>query len=75
MVWQMDDSKFFSENRQRNKEVADGKKDQISGHSSIKTASSLQSVNQRDDSSYYITAMNTKRNPDLITPEGAIRGN
>ena len=69
MVWQMDDTKFFSENRQRNKE------DENLGRSNIKAAPSLKSMNQRDDSGYYITAMNTKRNPDLITPEGSIRGN
>ena len=29
----------------------------------------------RDDGNYYITAINTKRNPDLIIPGGAIKGN
>jgi len=34
-------------------------------------------MNVRDDNSgnYYITAINTKRNPDLIIPGGAIKGN
>ena len=68
MVWQMDDTKFFSENRKRNKE-------EDPGRANIKPTPQLKSANPRDDSGYYITAMNTKRNPDLITPEGAIRGN
>ena len=29
----------------------------------------------REEGNYYITALNTKRNPDLIFPGGAIRGN
>ena len=27
------------------------------------------------DSNYYITALNTKRNPDLLIPGGALKGN
>lgn len=27
------------------------------------------------DNSYYITALNTKRNPDLLIPGGALKGN
>lgn len=29
----------------------------------------------RDDNNYYITSVNAKRNPDLIIPGGAIKGN
>ena len=29
----------------------------------------------RDDNKYYITSVNAKRNPDLIIPGGAIKGN
>jgi len=32
-------------------------------------------VRGRDDGNYYITAVNAKRNPDLIIPGGAIKGN
>ena len=62
MVWQADETKFFSENRQKQPaKDTQGEKEALAP--------------QRDDSGYYISSHNTKRNPDLIIPGGAIKGN
>jgi len=42
------------------------------GNASVSNAAGGRS---RDDGNYYITSINAKRNPDLIIPGGAIKGN
>ena len=75
MFWQTDDSSFFAENRKRNiTDKLDGKESQ--GQNQTDGCEGLGKRDpSRDDSTYYITAIDTKRNPDLIIPGGAIKGN
>ena len=84
MVWQMDDTKFFNENRAKiipeiGSNIAATKNASLTKPSDAANAAT--NANQshqdklRDESNYYITALNTRRNPDLIFPGGAIRGN
>lgn len=82
----MDDTKFFSENRDKTTpEIGSNiaaAKDSSSGRQSD-TAQTATTTGQgqhhqdklREEENYYITALNTRRNPDLIFPGGAIRGN
>lgn len=66
MVWQVDETKFFSENRQKKEEVLPD---------ATKPAAGLKDGGERENSSYYISAQNNRRNPDMIIPGGAIKGN
>lgn len=47
----------------------------VSGGANAMNNNGRDMVRGRDDGNYYITAINTKRNPDLIIPGGAMKGN
>mmetsp|Transcript_32249 Transcript_32249/g.42713 ORF Transcript_32249/g.42713 Transcript_32249/m.42713 type:complete len:136 (-) Transcript_32249:1890-2297(-) len=73
---------FFAENRDRNSDAQ--KPAPVANPVMLKGGSTSQmpapsngrdTLRGRDDSKYYITSVNAKRNPDLIIPGGAIKGN
>lgn len=88
---QADEAKFFTENRQKiveelpindNQQNPQLKTGDIVIQQSLQTgnvgnvsASNAMGGRGRDDGNYYITSINAKRNPDLIIPGGAIKGN
>ena len=87
MVWQMDDSKFFSENRAKiivNEATTSGVTASVTSASGRQsdntTASQTVATNSHGDRlsaerNYYISALNSRNNPDLIAPGGALKGN
>lgn len=66
--------KFFGENRLRKDEPL-GKPvaPALADHPATNNGRDM--LRGRDDNNYYITSVNAKRNPDLIIPGGAIKGN
>ena len=48
---------------------------QVRGGNAIRLDDTSSTTKNNRESNYYITAINTKRNPDLIIPGGAIKGN
>ena len=90
MVWQMDDTKFFNENRAKIAPELSGQsqhlnfaKDVSSGRQSDTAMTAATATNNHlsyqerlsAERNYYITNLNTRGNPDLITPGGALKGN
>ena len=61
----------FAENKTRN----DGTKSLNERQSEGAAPNGRNTMRGRDDGNYYITSVNARRNPDLIIPGGAIRGN
>ena len=47
----------------------------IGGSNAAATSNGRDLLRGRDDGNYYITAINTKRNPDLVVPGGNLKGN
>ena len=71
VVVEGDKTPFFTENLVRNEKICEAQQKNAAGENNGRDL-----LRGRDDGNYYVSSLNTKRNPDLIVPGGLqLRGN